>query len=171
MEEPNEDTLWKEWLQRFGPRLLLCARQWTRSASDAEDIIQEAFVRYWRHQRTLAVDPLPLLLVSIRRAAFDRARKDGRRAGREDCAARESADGAAWFEGSPDADDRRKALGTALRDLPAEQREVVTLRIWGELTFDQIARQLSIPLHTAASRYRYGLLALRKNLTPALDCE
>jgi RNA polymerase sigma-70 factor (ECF subfamily) len=43
------------------------------------------------------------------------------------------------------------------------------LKIWGELTFDEIARQLGIPLNTAASRYRYALAALRKELT-ATDC-
>jgi RNA polymerase sigma-70 factor, ECF subfamily len=171
MDEPDENVSWKEWFQRFGPRLLLCARQWVGRKSDAEDIVQDAFVRYWRRQRTVAGDALPLVLISVRRAAFDLARKDGRRAGREDRAAREGEEGESWFESSVDSDDRRQALEAALRELPAEQREVVALRIWGELTFEQIAHQLAIPANTAASRYRYGLLALRKALAPTLGYE
>jgi RNA polymerase sigma-70 factor (ECF subfamily) len=41
---------------------------------------------------------------------------------------------------------------------------VVTLKIWGELTFEEIAQVLEVPANTAASRYRYGLEALRKTL-------
>ncbi|MFZ9681578.1 MAG: sigma factor-like helix-turn-helix DNA-binding protein [Cephaloticoccus sp.] len=41
--------------------------------------------------------------------------------------------------------------------------------MWGELTFDEIARELDIPLNTAASRYRYALAALREQMTNA-DC-
>jgi RNA polymerase sigma-70 factor (ECF subfamily) len=40
------------------------------------------------------------------------------------------------------------------------------LKIWGELTFEQIAGQLAISPNTAASRCRYALAALRRDLTP-----
>jgi RNA polymerase sigma-70 factor (ECF subfamily) len=43
------------------------------------------------------------------------------------------------------------------------------LKIWGELTFAQIATQLGVPPGTVASRYRYALAALRQHLTAA-DC-
>jgi RNA polymerase sigma-70 factor (ECF subfamily) len=39
---------------------------------------------------------------------------------------------------------------------------VLTLKIWGELTFAEIAVTLGVPANTAASRYRYGLVELRK---------
>jgi RNA polymerase sigma-70 factor (ECF subfamily) len=60
-------------------------------------------------------------------------------------------------------------IETALRELSAEQREVLTLKIWGERTFEQIGLHLEISPHTAASRYRYALGALRKRLKRA-DC-
>ena len=41
-------------------------------------------------------------------------------------------------------------------------REVITLKIWGGLTFAEIAEALELNPHTAASRYRYGLEELRK---------
>ena len=68
-------------------------------------------------------------------------------------------------------DDRERAhaIEIALGCLPAEQREVLVLKIWGELTFEEIARQLGVPPNTAASRYRYALAALRRELIAA-DC-
>jgi len=49
----------------------------------------------------------------------------------------------------------------ALAELPAEQAEVVVLKIWHELTFAEIGQILDISPDTAASRYRYGLEKLR----------
>ena len=50
----------------------------------------------------------------------------------------------------------------AMSRLPDIYREVVTLKIWGGLTFAEIADSLQIPANTAASRYRYGLEQLRR---------
>lgn len=167
MEESAEHISWKEWLHQHGGRLLLCARQWTRSVADAEDVVQEAFVRFWRHQRKLGGDPMGLLLTSIRRAAFDLARHNQRRTARESAADGLFLDGESLFEPLPQDDARRQAIEAALRDLSSEQRQVLVLKIWGERTFDQIGTELGISPHTAASRYRYALSALRKKLTPA----
>lgn len=168
MEAISHDETWRSWFRLHGPKLLLCARQWTRSLADAEDVVQDAFVRYWRRQRVLGGDPQALLLTSIRRAAFDLARRNRRRTNREE-RAEAGVEAVALFEPLAEADDRRRAIEAALPRLPAEQREVLVLKIWGELTFDEIARQLDIPLNTAASRYRYALAALRRELS-ATDC-
>jgi RNA polymerase sigma-70 factor, ECF subfamily len=128
--------------------------------------VQEAFVRYWRHQRHLPGDPQALLLTSIRRAALDLARREGRRTAREEKAVGPEA-GEPLFSPIPcEADERRVELEAALQRLPLEQREVLALKIWQELTFEQIGEVLGIPPNTAASRYRYALNALRKQLEP-----
>lgn len=167
MEAAHDPNTWKNWFEAHGPRLLLCARQWTRSLADAEDVVQEAFVRYWRHQRTLPGDHQALLVTSVRRAAIDLARRESRRAAREEKSRSGCEDGTTLFEPTPGDDaERRSEIESALNRLPTEQREVLVLKIWNELTFEQIAETLGIPLNTAASRYRYALAALRKELKP-----
>ena len=166
MEAAHATPPWKIWFTEHGPGLLLCARQWTRSMADAEDVVQEAFVRYWRHQRGLPGDPRALLLTSIRRAALDHARQENRRNTREQKAVGPD-EFEPYFELIPcEGDERRREIEAALQRLPEEQREVLVLKIWQELTFEQIGAVLEISPNTAASRYRYALSALRQQLEP-----
>jgi RNA polymerase sigma-70 factor (ECF subfamily) len=52
----------------------------------------------------------------------------------------------------------------AIARLPESQRETIVLAYWGELTAEQVARRVGIPLGTAKSRIRMGLLRLRTEL-------
>src|SRR5882724_9485029 len=107
MEVTSDHDTWKRWFHEHGPKLLLCARQWTRSMADAEDVVQEAFVRFWRHQRGLGGQPAALLLTSVRRAACDLARRDLRRARREEQSDGGPGGNEALFGPWSDGDDRR----------------------------------------------------------------
>jgi RNA polymerase sigma-70 factor (ECF subfamily) len=75
----------------------------------------------------------------------------------------------AWFDRSMERNERRDALLEAVRLLPAEQKEVLTLKIWGEQTFDEISKTLGISLNTAASRYRYAMSKLKKSVPELLS--
>jgi RNA polymerase sigma-70 factor (ECF subfamily) len=102
----------------------------------------------------------------IRRIAIDHARQGRRQARKTARLAAETE--TAWFEPPGENGDRAELLERSLRDLPAEQREVVVLKIWGGLTFEAIGEVLGISPHTAASRYRYALNHLRRTLSPVL---
>jgi len=75
------------------------------------------------------------------------------------------------FAPSSDPDEAafRAELSAGLGQLPPEQREVVHLKLWEGLTFEQIAAAVEIPVNTAASRYRYGLDKLRELLRPLYE--
>jgi RNA polymerase sigma-70 factor (ECF subfamily) len=159
---------WKSCFAELGPGLVLFARQFVRSIADAEDIVQDAFVRFWRKQHS-GDPPAPgsgvanrgLLYATVRSVALDLLRRDARRARREATA---SADMEQTTEPQFDFDDgSQRALAAALDLLPVEQREVLVMKIWNELTFAEIASALSISQNTAASRYRYALASLKKN--------
>ena len=171
INDPDNTTPdWHVYFARFAPRLILFARQWLPEVTDAEDAVQEAFVRFWRKHQTPADDHAGLLFASVRSAALDHIRRDARRKRRELIASDEHYSFAAGREHLPLFDsvaaDTALPVETALQRLPAEQREVLVLKIWGELTFAQIAEALGLSPNTAASRYRYAITALKKVLHP-----
>lgn len=162
---------WRTYFARFGPRLILFARQWLPDIADAEDAVQEAFVRFWRKHRTPDEQHTGLLFAAVRSVALDHLRRETRRKRRETLASDEhlsSVDeqqcGTSLFA-SMDVSEVLP-VEVALRHLPTEQREVLVLKIWGELTFAQIAEALGLSPNTAASRYRYAITALKKILRP-----
>ncbi len=59
----------------------------------------------------------------------------------------------------------RSELRTLINELPADQREVVLLRHYGELSFKEIADQTGVSINTALGRMRYALINLRKMIT------
>ncbi|MGZ5004032.1 MAG: RNA polymerase sigma factor [Chthoniobacterales bacterium] len=152
---------WKTCFAEAAPGLVLFARQFVRSIADAEDIVQESFVKFWRKQHP--IENRALLFATVRSTAFDLLRRDARRARREaDAVADAEHSIAPQFDTTSES---QQALAAAIDRLPTEQREVLVMKIWNELTFADIASVLTISQNTAASRYRYALAALKKNLT------
>jgi RNA polymerase sigma-70 factor (ECF subfamily) len=150
---------WKVCFSELAPGLVLFARQFVRSIADAEDIVQDAFVRFWRKEHS--IENRALLFATVRSVALDLLRRDARRARREANAALEVEQ---TTQPHFDFDDgSQRALAAAIDLLPVEQREVLVMKIWNELTFAEIASALEISQNTAASRYRYALAALKKN--------
>ena len=158
--ETTEESGWDQWLAQNAPGLLLFARLRSRCEADAQDLVQDAVFESWKRQPKGVPPPLGLVFITIRRRAIDLARRDNRRSGREMAAHRDTEQD--WFDTSLEDRERGRLIQHALGNLPEEQREVVTLKIWRSLTFEEIASALEIPANTAASRYRYGLAELRK---------
>jgi RNA polymerase sigma-70 factor (ECF subfamily) len=153
---------WKVCFSELAPGLLLFARQWVHSVADAEDVVQEAFVRFWR--RDLSIHNRALLYAAVRSAALDLIRRDSRRARRENEAMAETERHVQpQFE---QLEDSERELVRAVDRLPRDQREVIVMKIWNELTFAEIGETLGISQNTAASRYRYALANLKKIAQP-----
>ena len=152
---------WSAWLDEHGPALVLLARQWTESHAEAEDVVQDAFVRFWP-KRASVRNALAYLYSCVRTTAMDRRRSEAKRRGREELAC--PGDTEYLFEPALEHDERREMIEKTLRSLPDEQKEVVIMKIWGGLTFQGIGEALRISANTAASRYRYALTSLRQTL-------
>ena len=162
MENVATHEDWKVCFSQLAPGLVLFARQWVRSPADAEDVVQDAFVRFWRrHHR---IDNRALLYSAVRSAALDLIRRDQRRSRRE-IEVFADAERSVEPEFEP-GDDSQRELAAAVDHLPPDQREVLVMKVWNELTFAEIAETLGISQNTAASRYRYALAALKKRLQP-----
>jgi len=160
MDELAAQAQWRRWLDDHAPRFLLFARQKSRSEADAQDLVQEAIVEAVQRGGNHQPPPLSLVFATIQRRAIDWSRRDDRRAAREQSSI--APESGAWFDTSVEDRERARLVQDAMNKLPEIYREVVTLKVWGELTFAQIAEVLEISANTAASRYRYGLGELRK---------
>jgi RNA polymerase sigma-70 factor, ECF subfamily len=159
------DEPWRICYRQLAPKLLLCARQWVASPADAEDVVQAAFVKFWKRQPDAKPEHYPLLFATLRTTALDLRRSQERRTRREsDSSMEHLRDDAPFFDSTIEQREDAALIEAALKKLPSEQREVLVLKIWGELTFAQIAETLRVSANTVASRHRYGLEALRKTL-------
>lgn len=147
------------WFEKEADGLVLYARQWLDQAL-AEDAVQDVFASLLR----LSSKPQNMkawLYRSVRNRALNQIRSRGRRQRREDTTAAETP---SWFEPRPgEAIDARRAE-TALRALAEVEREIVTLRIWGGMTFEEIAATVPFSTATVLRKYRAGLAQLRKEL-------
>lgn len=162
------EPIWKSWFAKHGPKLLLFARQQARNPHDAEDLLQEAFVRIWRlygHSGEVAPG---LVYRAIRRLAIDWARSLDRRKIREQKVVAEFPSFES-FQSNLEKNESQEALLRAVARLPEEQKEVLTLKIWGELTFDEIGQTLDLSMNTVASRYRYALQKLKISVQQELE--
>lgn len=170
-------TAWRAWLEEHAPKLFLFARNQTRTHEDAQDVLQDAIVKLVgkiREGEFVGGQEAwqPYLYTTIRRLAIDLSRKDDRRKRREDnvSADIESEQAEAfhpWFDNDGGDGETRDQLEDALKNLPTKFSEVILMKIWGERTFAEIGQALDISQNTAASRYRYGLEALKRELATA----
>ena len=159
MPAPDQSAdSWAGWLEAQGNVFFLYARQHTRTESDAKDVLQDALTEAWRVEGG-KIPGKGLVFTIIRRRAIDLGRSIDRRSRREmDFVGNNSG----WFVPDYTAADTGESLAAAIQELPDKLREVLVLRIWGELSFPEIAKVAEIPQATATSRYRYALERLRE---------
>jgi RNA polymerase sigma-70 factor (ECF subfamily) len=142
----------------------------TRNQEDTREVLQELFIKLARQPALLsgARDVRAFLLRLAHNSAIDLLRRRGARGKYHQ---QFEADQLSLFASDDNPDERafREAVSAALGDLPEQQRVVVHLKLWENLTFEQIAETLNVPANTAASRYRYGLDKLRARLRPLYD--
>jgi len=147
---------------RLGAAMLRVARRMLppAAAAEAEDAVQDVFVELVRRRDAMRrVIDLDAYLFAILRNGVRRRME--RNAGERRRLLELSALGSVGIGPAAGSDDQ---LSAALANLPAEQREIVAMKIDGDLTFAQIAEILGIRLNTAASRYRYAMEKLRRDV-------
>ena len=150
-----EPTVLGRLYRQHAPALRLYARQWGGSA---EDLVQEAFVRL-AQQTPPPERVLPWLYRVVRNAALAAQRTAARRRQREQRASAPEA----WFAATEERLDADEAT-RLLAELTLELREVIVARLWGGLTFEEVARLVGCSLPTAHRRYQTGLSQLRERL-------
>jgi RNA polymerase sigma-70 factor, ECF subfamily len=137
----------------------------TRSAPTAEDAVQAAFARLCRRSVPPEGDAVAYVFAAVRNAALDQVRRGPRESPAGDSVfANQRSRPADGPHDAALARERDGLIRAAIEALPEEQRETVVLRLYGGLTFEQVAQTLGEPLSTVASRYRRALEQVRKEV-------
>jgi RNA polymerase sigma-70 factor (ECF subfamily) len=148
--------------RQHGPALVLFATAIMGETERARDAVQHVFLKLLQDDKLQgAFDKKAYLFACVRNAVLNEVRMERRNAVLDP--------EAAWFD--PPQRDYAAELNQrrALACLPEDQRQVVVLHIWGDLTFQQISELLNISANTAASRHRYALAKLREVMCPKED--
>ena len=136
-----------------GAALTLYARQWCHAPEDA---VQEALIELLREDP--APDhPLAWLFTTVRRRSMNLARGERRRMERHRRASEETVP---WFCEDQDKAIDAEELTGMLQRLPELEHEIVVARIWGELSFEQIATLVGISTSAVHRRYHKALTLL-----------
>jgi RNA polymerase sigma factor (sigma-70 family) len=136
--------------------LVLYARQWCDAP---EDIVQEAFLLLAR--QTVAPDNLAGWIYRVvRNRAINAARAKSRRSRRETAVSRREA----WFDAAGEKHVDAAAATVVLQALPLAEREAIVARLWGGLSFDEIARLTGSSTSSVYRNYQRGIAAMRERL-------
>lgn len=154
-------------VRRFERRVFGLAVSVTRDRGLAEDVSQETFLRAWKAAGTYDIrrgSVLTWLLTITRNLAIDAVR--ARRATPTDDAVLDNLIATTLRDPSGDVDQQLDAAQSVqhLRELPPEQARAVVLAVVGGNTAQQVADHEGIPLGTAKTRIRTGLLRMRQAL-------
>ncbi len=140
--------------RQFGPALLAYGASLLGDRAAAEDVLHQVFLEMMG-KTSMPDEPRPYLFRAVRNRALNFRRGSERLT---------TLDHHEWLLKTEATMHAAIAIEKAMRDLPAEQREVVVMKVWGEMTLEEMAQVLEIPVNTVASRYRYALGKLREFL-------
>lgn len=159
----RDDPIALDWIwDAYASRLLAFATALLCSHHDAEEVLQNTFVKIAQNRARLAAARAlkAYLFTMVRNEAYTLAR----RRGRLEISVDPCEFGLIPAQMSDALPEETEAAARHLAALPEKQREVIVLKIFQNLTFDEISISLGISLNTAASRYRYGIEKLKRRL-------
>jgi len=162
----GEEAAISELYDRFGSLVYKVARQLMPTQAEAEDAVQEVFIRLW--QTADRYDPRRAKLVTwvmllARRHLIDRIRRSAVRPNTTafDPSRPAASDGPAPQDRSA-ADDRNERLLACIAELPTLQREVIERAYLQGFTLREVSEQLETPIGTIKSALSRGLNKLRE---------
>ncbi len=159
-----EPTDFTRLVEAHGPVLYRLAYRLVGDRHEAEDVVQETFRSAWksRHRFQPGQGERGWLVAILRRRIADYWRRAGKR---------KPAESSSLFEklGSPEPPDQGyiDPIQRALDQLPEQLRESLLLVVVGELTYQEAAEMLGVPIGTVLSRVSRARLRLREALLAA----
>ncbi|MHC4363341.1 MAG: RNA polymerase sigma factor [Planctomycetota bacterium] len=152
--------------EKYADDLLTLAANLLDDKIGAEDVVQDVFITFAESADRFRLTGS--LKGFLAKCVANRSRDYLRRRRRRQTAVTNSADHKSAEVKSPVqlviSSEELTKLGSAMTELPYEQREAVVLHLHGDLRFRQIAKMQKVSTKTVQSRYRYGLDKLRSSM-------
>lgn len=137
------------------PSLVLFAKQWKHYC--AEDVVQEAFLQLMR-QKIFPDNPAAWLFTAVRNLSNNEIRSQNRRKRREFDVQNEK--GLFDISQTEHKEEIEQLIGK-LELLDLEYREIIVAKIWGSLTFEEIAAMTGLSRSNVHRKYQEGIRRLR----------
>jgi RNA polymerase sigma-70 factor (ECF subfamily) len=157
MPGPIDAELIAEYFERHGAALEFYASQWTQAAGDC---VQESYLEFARLPE-LPPDPAAWLFRVVRHRALNAARAARRRTVHEQVAAQRNTANRPIHSPA-----ETVALRDLLQSLQNDRRELIILRIWGRLTWEEIATVTQSSRSSAQRNFLEALEQLRQQMEP-----
>jgi RNA polymerase sigma factor (sigma-70 family) len=164
LDATDTDALVVRLFEEQGASLVRLARFFVDDRSAAEDLVQEAFIRFARAaHRLVAVESAPAYLRSI---VLNLARDHNRRGlvSLRHHPPAEAGTPAVTTEDLMVLREEQQEVIDALRDLPTRQRDALVLRYYAELGIDDIARTMGVSRNSVKTHLQRGLAAMERIL-------
>jgi RNA polymerase sigma factor (sigma-70 family) len=163
--QAGEEAAFAELYDRYGRTLYAVIVEVVQSEADAENILQDAFVKIWRN--ISMYDPAKgrlytWLLTLVRRLALDFVRSQYFRERKMN----QSVDNAVYISGPSPEMSRLENIGVldVVSKLAPELKQVIDLQYFKGYTQQEVSDETGLPLGTVKSRTRAAILLLRKQL-------
>lgn len=149
-------------MKAMGPRLLALARGICRDTAVAEDVVQEAFVKLWN---TPPDGPEQVVPSWLKRVVVNLSINHLRRRKNTESLPEFSEDRALRHDEPPerqiDLTDNMRRLESALGRLPDDKRAILVMKVYDEMSYEEIAKAMDIPIGTVMSRLNRARAALK----------
>lgn len=157
----------QRWVMDHGPVLYRMAYRMMGDRHEAEDVVQEAFRSAWKSRRLFDHErgERAWLASILRRRVVDH----WRRGANQPVIAKESSPERSVDGFDPLANDFTDEMQQALNKLPPELKETLLLVVVGELTHQEAADLLEVPLGTVLSRVSRARTRLRESLMSKIE--
>ena len=162
----------REWMEKLGPRLIALSRGICRDGHRAEEIVQEAFIKLWRQPPDVGevayTSWMRRVVTNLSINVLQRTKRPGK-------LPEYHSDPALHTRRGPEApmseQENLDSLHAAMDRLDDGKRAILMLRAVEQLSYDQIAEHLGVPVGTVMSRLNRARKALLEEMKQGMEKE